>query len=87
MIYEYVKNEHGHRKGIVCATSKFGIGWSLCHNNDIFDKNLALKIAEGRARKLEKLSEEEEEVTIKIPESITNIFDKMVDRADRYYKN
>ena len=49
MIYEYMKDKYGHRKGVVCATSKIGIGWSLCNKKDRFNRDFALKIAEGRA--------------------------------------
>jgi hypothetical protein len=92
MIYEYVKDKYGHLKGVVCATSKNGIGWSLCHSLDKkkgFNKKLAISIAEGRAKKMEKLFdsiEENETIDFYVPSSIKNNFDGMMDRAERYYK-
>ncbi len=66
MLVEYVKNKQGHRVGVVVAISKDRIGWSRCKtkpsrprpNNlrlpnggfDTFDKEMALKIAIGRAK-------------------------------------
>jgi hypothetical protein len=88
MIYEYVKDKHGHLKGVVCATSNIGIGWSLCRKEDKFDKDFGIRIAEGRAKKIEKISEEIEDsfINIEVPPSITDQFDKMVERAEKYYK-
>ena len=88
MIYEYMKDKYGHRKGVVCATSKIGIGWSLCNKKDRFNRDFALKIAEGRARKYEKIVQEVDEdgYEIKVPDSIYPLFEKMVDRAERYYQ-
>ena len=57
MIYEFLKDRHGHRKGVVCAIGRGQIGWSLCNERgyngekgDRFDTKRALEIAEGRAK-------------------------------------
>ena len=53
MIFEYIKDKDGHRRGVICALEKNGIGWSLCNvkAGDRFNKSLALRIAAGRAMK------------------------------------
>jgi len=57
MIYEFLKDRHGHRKGVVCAIGNGKVGWSLCNEKgygteegDKFNKKLALEMAEGRAK-------------------------------------
>lgn len=43
--------EDGKPRGCLVAIGKDKIGWSLCHRNDGFTKELARKIAKGRAVK------------------------------------
>jgi hypothetical protein len=51
-----MRNRKGNLNGVVLATvvnGKVSCGWSKCNTaaGDVFDKELALKIAEGRAIK------------------------------------
>ena len=43
--------EEGKPRGCLIAVGKNKIGWSLCHKNDVFNKEMARKIARGRAMK------------------------------------
>ena len=49
MLVKYIRNEHGHPTGVVVATGKDQLGYSLCHPRDTFDKQKALLIAQRRA--------------------------------------
>ena len=51
MLVRYVKNEDNQKIGVVVALGKGQIGWSRCQGPDVFDKELGLKIAIGRAKK------------------------------------
>jgi hypothetical protein len=79
MIYEYVRDKHGHRKGVVCALGRKDIGWSLCCKRDKFDKDFGLMIAQARAvrSRIKKKN---------IPRVILPYLEKMEGRAKKYYK-
>ena len=77
MLTKYVRDERGKRVGVVVATGKTNVGWSLCHRTDRWDRAKALTIAEGRA--INGSSKE-------IPHTVQYDFDCMVDRASRFYK-
>lgn len=80
MIFEYVKNKKGVKVGVLVAVDADNIGWSKCNiKKDKFDKNLGLRIAEGRALAGSNTL---------CPNAITN--DKVVEfrnRAKRYFKS
>ena len=76
-IYEYVKDKHGHRRGVVYAVGKGEVGWSLCNHLDRFNRDLGIKIAQGRA--INGFKDE-------IPNEVRYTYEKMKDRAKRYYK-
>jgi len=78
ILIEYLKNKHGQIVGCVAATGKGMVGWSKCNSKDSFDKSMALTIAFGRAAKNSKTE---------IPFTVRPYFDKMVERAGRYFKN
>tara|TARA_Y100000310_G_C20341092_1_gene649847 strand:- start:412 stop:660 length:249 start_codon:yes stop_codon:yes gene_type:complete len=82
MIYEYVRGGHGRKRGIVCALGKKDIGWSLCNKKlgDVFDKELGLRIAQGRALKIYPNGNG-------VPPSVMPVFKKMKIRAKKYFKN
>jgi hypothetical protein len=56
----------------------FRFGYSLCNRKDKFNKEMALKIAFGRAE-----SHENYEV---VPHVIAKNHDEFIDRCNRYYK-
>ena len=75
--FEYYREEDQIR-GVVLALDKNLIGWSLCNKLDTFDKDLAIKIAYGRA------------ITgsnIPIPHRIRPLYIKISERALKYYKD
>ena len=61
MLVRYVKNEDNQKIGVVVALGRGKIGWSSCYQGnegdvwapkaDVFNKELGLKIAIGRAQK------------------------------------
>jgi len=73
---EYVRDSHGRKVGAVVAVGHGLIGWSKCHKNDSFDKDLARRIALGRAMNGSRTP---------IPSDVVPYFEKMSDRAARYY--
>jgi len=79
MIYEYVRDGHGHRLGVVCALGRKDIGWSLCNKKDRFNKDFGLMIAQARAVH-SRIKKED------IPRKIIPILEKMEKRAKKYYK-
>lgn len=50
-LVEYVKDDKGRNVGCVVATGKNNIGYSICHREDVFEKNIGRKIATERAKK------------------------------------
>jgi hypothetical protein len=46
-LVQFTKDRHGQRNGVLVATPR-GVGWSALHPRDKFDRELALRIAEGR---------------------------------------
>lgn len=85
IIFQYVRNRRREKVGIVAAlripNNKVGIGWSLCatQKGDKFDAVKALDIAIGRAEKAGGIDT--------IPQSVSNDYEVMIDRANRYFKN
>lgn len=92
-----VKTIKGEKRGIVVAVNKNSFGWALCtksrtwqngYQNDIFDKNKGLGIALSRADKASCLDAEEcFEFYNKVPFSLLDIFNKMKERAEIYFKD
>jgi hypothetical protein len=87
MIFEYVRDKHGHKRGVVCAIGRDYIGWSLCNRSmgDRFNKELGLKIAEGRASKVYIINDPRE-WSETIPPSAWPSFKRMIERAKKYFK-
>jgi len=75
-IFEYVRNNHGQAVGVVLATNN-GIGWSALHPKDRFDREIALRIARGRA---------ENGSEAHIPRHVQERLTSFVNRAERYFK-
>ena len=77
MLVKYVRNAKGRRVGVVVATGKTNIGWSLCHRTDKWDKKKALIMAKGRSEKGTKDD---------TPHTVQYEYNCMIDRASRFYK-
>jgi len=69
--------KYGRSYGVVVATNRDEIGWSLCQKRDYFDKEVGKEIALKRAR--EKSQE-------KVPYDIIKHVEEMRNRAERYFK-
>lgn len=76
-LMEYVRDDKGHPRGMVVAVGAGNVGWSKCHKTDQFNKDLAYRIAYGRAMK---------GFNREIPSDVRPYFVKMWDRSMRYYK-
>ena len=74
MLVKYVRNTNGHKVGVVVATAKNEIGWSLCNHKDQWDNETGIMIAVARAKQVE------------IPSSVKTCVDDMEKRAIRYFK-
>lgn len=78
-------NNGGTPRGMFVAFIKddeLKFGWSLCHTNagDVFDEEMALKIAVGKA------SKNAEKSFAECPHSMRKKAYMFIDRAKRYYK-
>jgi hypothetical protein len=87
MFYEYYRKDNGNLKGVVMAIGKGIYGWSMCDPKDQFSKERGLNIAYNRALKARELNEEERaKYYSTIPHSLRSLFNKVEERANRYYK-
>jgi hypothetical protein len=96
-LVQYVRvergNKRGQARGVVVAikdeSNGFRLGWSFTKvgAGDVFDKEMGLSIARGRAS----LSDRDTKSTkvgkvVKIPTSVSAVLKTMRERADRYFK-
>lgn len=79
VLIQYVRDNKRKPIGVVVATDLGKVGWSLCHKDDKWDKNIALSTAINRADDINTEGP--------IPHTVRHIVHHMVDRAKRYYKN
>lgn len=81
MLIEYIRGENRNPVGCIVAIDRNTFGISLLNPKDEFDKDMAKKIAIGRA---------ELGVYPNIPRKKESLVERsiqrMVDRADRYFK-
>lgn len=49
MLVKYVRNRKRRPVGVVVATGKYHVGWSLCDKKDEWDKEVGMAMAVGRA--------------------------------------
>ena len=75
MLVKYVRNKKKKKIGVLVATGRDQVGWSLCRKTEKFDSNKGIDIAMIRTKSDEKPAS-----------SISKEYDKMVERAERYYK-
>ena len=76
-IRQFIRREDGQPIGIMVATSRDNIGWSVLHRRDSFNKELGLRIARGRA-----VSGSEATPPRRVREQLR----RFQDRASRYFK-
>ena len=81
MLIEYIRNAKREPIGCIVAINKDSIGISLLNPKDEFDKKIAKNIAIGRAE-LGIFPE----IPIKKEGLVERSIQRMVDRADRYFK-
>lgn len=77
MLVKYVRDSKKRPVGVVVATGKYKVGWSLCDKKDIWNKKIGIALATGRAslRKTE------------VPaQSVSKTVTDMKARAISYYK-
>lgn len=96
LLIEYYRDKNRNPIGVVVATNKDVVGWSLCHikaiyyhPSDKFDKKLGLNIAIQRADKASAMSESEkvEYYTSKVPQSLQKLFLKIMTKSENYFKD
>ena len=90
VICGYTTLSPDHKKiqkvGVLVSIGYGIIGWSLCHQYDKFDKDMAIHIAISRAEKAIEMSPSERELYYeRIPRSIRKKFLKMCERSLKYY--
>lgn len=85
-LIEYVRNRKGQLVGVVVAqkikpdSPFYGIGWSKCHvGMDTFNKDMGLTIARVRSQEIA--------WEPNIPSDIKVVYDRMKNRAQKYFKN
>lgn len=84
-LVKYTRDNKNHMNGVVVAIGKDQIGWSKCCKRDKFDKELALRIAFGRAHKCN-CDGPPPLPPVFIPQSMLGEALQMLDRASRYYR-
>jgi hypothetical protein len=79
IIYKFVRNEHGHPYGVICAIGRNAVGWSKVHwiDEGIWNKEDGLAIAIRRAMKPHKKP---------LSPVFKNLYDEMTERSTRYFK-
>lgn len=90
LLVEYFR-EKDTLRGVVVSNAKGYFGWSLCNPKDTFSKKKALDIAIARADAMKKWEKEGnaerfEKYLNSVPHSLKRSVNKMLDRADRYFK-
>ncbi len=89
-LVQYVRNRKNQKIGVVVATDKERLGWSLCCKTDRFDKERGLQIAIGRATKFEMKHLDSmyqyEHYKTAVPDSVRPTIIKVLKRAKVYYK-
>lgn len=87
VFYEYHRKKNGNLKGVVMAIDKGVYGWSMCDSKDRFTKEVGVTLAARRALKALSLDVEDREAFYgKVPQTLQPLFDKIKERAQRYYK-
>jgi len=76
MLVKYTRDKNGHRNGVVVAVDHGVVGWSKCNKKDKFNKELGLRIAEGRAMVGS---------TVGPPREIAADLEHMRKRSQKYY--
>lgn len=84
-LVQFVRDRDGQPRGMVIATvidDKIHLGWSYTNTKagDRFNKEKAYRIAFGRA-------ENRWGMHVTMPHNVKKVYDKMTDRAVRYFKN
>ena len=82
----YIRDKKGNPIGIIVAIDRLKIGWALCHKNDKWDKDVALKIARNRANDWNR-DDERINKNRQFPESIKDQILKMAGRSGKYFKD
>lgn len=81
-VIQYVRDKKNVPYGVIVAVKTddgFGIGYSLCNKKDRFSKDMALKIAIGRAEI------KNEEVRV-LPHPVARMVASFTERCKKYYK-
>ena len=77
----YIRNRNGHRVGVMLAVpieGKVHLGWSLTCKKDIFNRELGIEIAQGRAERGDNTT---------VPYSIQPLVSIFRARCKRYFKD
>lgn len=77
MLVKYVRDKNGKPFGCVVSTGRNAVGWSMLRKGDTFNKDMARKIASGRAVIGTKAS---------VPHKLVKVVEDMNSRSERYYK-
>lgn len=86
VIHQYVRNRKGQPIGVVVATDSAQVGWSLCKTKvgDVFNKQMGLQIAVGRAKTNPIKSQQD---LSKVPATLRKTaYNFLTDRSVRYFK-
>jgi len=77
MLVKYVRDSKRRPVGIVVATGKYKVGWSLCNGKDKWNKEVGLSLAAGRAALPKSL----------VPaQTVSKAVAKMKQKASEFYK-
>jgi hypothetical protein len=80
-VIQYIRYKNGNPRGVLVAVkihSGFACGYSLCNKKDRFNKNMALKIALGRADVIDIQSDIP-------PHEVRKMMPAFLKRCEKYY--
>lgn len=89
-VIQYVRDKNGNPRGVLvavkngnyCGPQSFKVGYSLCNKKDSFSKNMALKIALGRAVSVDHCYPG----VVCYPREVQKMLPAFFERCKRYYK-
>lgn len=87
MLVRYLRDEAHRPYGVVVATGRDKVSWSLCNPKDHFDRDLGKMIARGRAEAGYGLHDAVENFPqADLGRAVEDGYRRMVIRAEKYYK-
>ena len=77
----------GRKRGVIVAIAPGIFGWSHCRKKGSFDREKGIGIALGRAVTALSMSDNgREDFYMEVPDSLVDVFNDMIERAEKYFQ-